>query len=95
MPYNGIKLVLPQGEIAKSVEFIGEDEIQVPGYFNIYPSQASRPLSDNSSSNFVINEDVYAENTSYPKNPVGELITEYMNGYAIGSTKFDSCGLYK
>ena len=88
LPYNAIKLVLPQGEIAKYIEFVGEDEIQIPGYFNIYPSQESRPLSDNSPSNFIINEGVYNENSPYPENPVGELLTEYMNGYAIGLSSF-------
>ena len=88
LPYNAIKLILPPGEIAKTIEFIGEDEIQIPGYFKIYPSQASRPLSDNSPVSFLINEEVYNNNASYPTKSTGELITEYLNGYAICLSSF-------
>jgi len=88
LPYQAIKLILPPGQIAKSVEFIGEEEIQLPGYFKIYPQQPSRPLSDNSPRNFLINEEVYNTNASYPEKKTGELVTEYMNGYAIGLSSF-------
>ncbi len=88
LPYQAIKLILPPGEIAKSVEFIGDEEIQLPGYFKIYPQQPSRPLSDNSQRNFLINEEVYNTNASYPEKNTGELVTEYMNGYAIGLSSF-------
>jgi len=88
LPYNAIKLILPPGEIAKTIEFIGEEEIQIPGYFKIYPSQASRPLSDNGPANFIIKEEVYNKNAAYPSSSTGELLTEYMNGYAIGLSSF-------
>ena len=88
LPYNAIKLILPPGEITKTIEFIGEEEIQIPGYFRIYPQQPSRPLSDNSPANFSINEEVYNNDASYPASSIGELLTESMNGYAIGLSSF-------
>jgi len=88
LPYFAVKLILPPGHMAVSIEFEGSDEIIIPGFFNIYPQQASRPLSDDSPKNFKFNEEVYNTNSIYPAVPTGELITEYLNGYAIGMCSF-------
>ena len=88
LPYNAIKLILPPGETATTIEFIGEQETQIPGYFKIYPHQPSRPLSDDSPAVFIINEEIYNTTVNYPEKNTGEIITEYMNGYAIGLSSF-------
>ena len=37
LPYVAVKLLLPPGEVATSIEFIDENIIQLPGYFQLYP----------------------------------------------------------
>ena len=88
LPYQDVKLMLPPGESAVSIEFIGEDEVQLPGYFKLYPQQPSRPLSEQRKSVFVINEQVYNSDISYPKQQTGKLITSWLNGYAIAMSSF-------
>jgi hypothetical protein len=88
LPYHAVQLLLPPGEKAISVEFIGEEEVQLSGVFKIYPQQASRPLSVAGDGSFALNELIYLNNTFYPVCPTGELITSYMNGYAFGLSSF-------
>jgi len=83
LPYQEVKLVLPPGEIAISIEFEGLNEVMIPGYFQLYPQQASRPLSDPGNGEFLKSAIVYNTNTAYPYSPTGELTTSYLNGYAI------------
>jgi hypothetical protein len=88
LPYQAVKLMLPPGESAISIEFIGEDELQIPGYFKLYPQQPSRPLSDEGTGIFIIDEQVYNSDVSYPEKQTGELLTSYLNGYAIAMSSF-------
>jgi hypothetical protein len=88
LPYYAVKLLLPPGMAAESIEFIGTDEVIVPGFFNIYPQQTSRPLSDSSKSAFRINKNIYNTDAAYPEKSTGTLTTEYLNGYAIALSTF-------
>ena len=88
LPYFSVSLILPPGEIAKSIEFTGEEETQLPGSYQIFPQQQSRPLSEPGQGIFIINEKVYKTDASYPTKQTGEYITEFMNGYAIALSSF-------
>lgn len=88
LPYHSVQMILPPGEKAVSLDFIGSDEETIPGFFTIYPQQASRPLSQPGKGIFAMNEKVYNTNGSYPIKPSGELITSYMNGYAFALSTF-------
>jgi len=88
LPYQSVSLLLPPGEIAESIEMIGEDEVTIPGNFKIYPQQYVRPISENISGEFVKNELAYSMTTAYPYTQTGELITQYMNGYSIALSSF-------
>ena len=88
LPYKEIKLLLPPGEAATNIEFIGEEEVIIPGKFLIYPQQPSRPLSDESPFNFTVNGQLYQTNAIYPEQQYGQLITSYLNGYAIALSSF-------
>ena len=79
---------MPPGEIAQSIEMIGEDEVTIPGNFKIYPQQYVRPISENISGEFVKNELIYSMTNAYPSSQTGELITQYMNGYSIALSTF-------
>ena len=80
LPYHSVTLLLPPGEIAESIEMIGEDEVIIPGNFKIYPQQYVRPISENISGEFVKNEIIYSMTNAYPSSQTGKLITQYMNG---------------
>ena len=88
LPYHSVSLLLPPGEIAESIEMIGEDEVTIPGNFTIYPQQFVRPISENTSGEFVKNELIYSMTNAYPSSQTGELITQYMNGYSIALSTF-------
>jgi hypothetical protein len=88
LPYHTVQLLLPPGERAVSIEFIGEDEILLDGEFNIYPQQASIPLSQPESGKFLYNELIYKSNSFYPSIQTGELLTQFLNGYAFALSSF-------
>ncbi|MEZ5198785.1 MAG: C25 family cysteine peptidase [Bacteroidales bacterium] len=88
LPYQSVKLLLPPGEAAISVEFIIEEEIALQGFYQLYPHQASKPLSFEGESEFKINRSVYQSNEFYPLNPGGQLTTSFLNGYAFAVTSF-------
>ncbi len=88
LPWFAVSLLLPPGHEAVSVEFHGSDEILLPGVYNIYPQQASRPLSENKSFTFSINEDLYESEANFPISPTGHLTTQYWHGHAFALTSF-------
>ncbi|MBN2174692.1 MAG: T9SS type A sorting domain-containing protein [Bacteroidales bacterium] len=88
LPYESVVLMLPPGENAVSIEFFGENKVLIPGQFNLYPHQPSRPLSEDGPFPFQMNESIYSQSTNYPGDPTGKLINSYLNGYAIAMCTF-------
>ena len=88
LPYYAVSLLLNPGEIAESIEFIGENEVIIPGKFNIFPQQGSQPISIGSSGVFQKNNIVYNTDASYPSIATGYLSTNFMNGYGIAMSVF-------
>ncbi len=88
LPYYSIQLLLPVGEKAVSIEFEGFDEETITIAKQIYPYQASRPMSDKSVMDFKKNTDLYKQNISYPEIATGQLITQYLNGYSFALSSF-------
>ncbi len=88
LPYFAVKLLLPPGESASGIEFIGSNEIILPGKYKIYPQQPSRPLSDPEGGEIIIKNEVYNNDSWYPVCQTGELVTEYLKGYSIAMTTF-------
>ncbi|MBN2174159.1 MAG: hypothetical protein JW731_08510, partial [Bacteroidales bacterium] len=88
LPYFAVKLLIPPGEAATSIEFIGEGEVTIQGTYMIFPQQPSRPLSEGNSGEFHINNEVYQSNFKYPAKQTGELTTQYLNGFAIAMSTF-------
>ncbi|MFH0760810.1 MAG: C25 family cysteine peptidase [Bacteroidota bacterium] len=88
LPYHQVVLLLPPGEEAVSVEWTGEDEVQLPGVFNLFPAQYVRPVSQGLSGDFIRNAGTYRMTTIYPAEKTGVLITQYLNGFAFALTTF-------
>lgn len=83
LPWYAVKLLLPPGEKAVSFSIETSGKQNIPGTFNIYPQQSSRPVSHGSSGEFLLDNEVYASSEAYPYAHSGELTTSYMNGYSI------------
>ncbi len=86
LPYYGIQLLLPQGHKAVSISVEGSGLREVQGYHVIYPVQPQKPLSMNSSIDFVAAVDpVYSSLLSFPENLDKGFRTDYYAGYSIAS----------
>ena len=88
LPYFAVSLLLPPGEVATKIEFVGTDEVIVDGDFLLVPYQTSKPLSESKPSEFQINNKIYASNAMYPASPVGTLSTNFLNGRSIAMSAF-------
>jgi len=88
MPYQAVKLMLPPGESAQSIEIVFSDETILQGTFRISPQQEVRPVSAGASGGFSKDEEIYCRNATYPANPNGQLITSYMNGRSFALSSF-------
>jgi hypothetical protein len=88
LPYASVKLMLPPGEKAVSIELSGLGQVALPGSYKIYPYQPSRPLSETEPFQFLLNEGIYNTKEAYPEKLAGELVTSYMNGYAFALSSF-------
>lgn len=88
MPYQAVKLMLPPGESAQSIEIVFSGETTLTGKFLISPQQQVRPVSKGASGVFIKDESVYSLNAKYPENPKGQLITSFLNGRAFALSSF-------
>ena len=88
LPYHEIVLMLPPGESAESITIINENETEIPGSFMLYPKQPVRPISGEEPGEFIRNEKVYQTNAIYPARSTGQLLTQYLNGYAFALSSF-------
>ena len=88
LPYHAISLLLPPGESVETIEFICEDEIQLPGFYKISPQQPSHPLSEDGPFAFVKNEKIYSTDKSYPGKVNETVTTEYLNGFGFALSTF-------
>ncbi|MFZ4547161.1 MAG: C25 family cysteine peptidase, partial [Bacteroidales bacterium] len=88
MPYHQVKLLLPPGESAQSLEIIFSGETPIPGKFNIFPHQEVQPISTGKSGHFIKDEAIYNRNVNFPSNPKGQLITAFLNGRSFALSSF-------
>jgi len=88
LPFRQINLMLPPGESATGIEIVFSDEILIPGKFSIYPQQEVRPVSSGSSGTFIRDNMVYSNNSIFPANPKGQLITAFLNGRSFALSTF-------
>ena len=83
LPYRAAKIMLPPGQVAVDVEFIGKNMQTISTNFNAYPMQPSRPISAEKTDEFYKNNSTYNSNEKFPATPTGNWSTEYMNGYSF------------
>ncbi|MDO9576879.1 MAG: C25 family cysteine peptidase, partial [Candidatus Cloacimonadales bacterium] len=88
LPFQSIALLLPQGQIAAAIEITRNDEVLLPGNFELYPMQQSRPISLGASGEFYKNEAIYSSDEIFPAQSNGQLTTEFLNGFACVLSSF-------
>jgi hypothetical protein len=88
LPYYAVKILLPPGQKAVSIEFERQDEVLLNTEFQILPQQQSRPVSLEEDFQFNKSYEVYDKDEFYPIKQTGELTTAYLNGYAIALSSF-------
>jgi len=88
LAYREFVLMLPAGETASSIEIIRENEVVIPGFFELFPQQNSLPISSAENVQFIKKENIYKLQGPYPSNPGGRLDTQYLNGYALAVSTF-------
>ena len=59
LPYQAVVLLLPPGEGADGIDIHLSDPKVIPGHFQLYPRQHSRPLSAAGTTPVVKNEKIY------------------------------------
>ena len=94
LPYSSVSLLLPPGQVAVSIEFIGENEVSLEGHYDLWPYQPSRPLSATDKAEFYKNENVYTSHDLYPSEQHGRLSTQFMNGYGFAFSTFSPVQYY-
>lgn len=88
IPYFAIKLLLPPGHVATSIEFSGGKLNEIQGDYTLFPYQPSSPLSEPRNGEFIINNDIYNSNTKYPGINTGGISTSYLYGHSIALSTF-------
>ena len=88
LPYSAVNLLLPPGEEAISVSYSFAEETALEGFYNIYPQQPSRPISEGSDGIFYQDLKVYQSSNNYPATAWGEYSTHFLNGHSILLSSF-------
>lgn len=87
IPFLAVKLVLPDGFIASSIDYKFENKKTLNGKFNLFPFQNVRPLNYLGQDDFIINNAVY--NSNLVSNYVSsDVSNQYMNGYAFALANY-------
>ncbi|MCK9291766.1 MAG: C25 family cysteine peptidase [Bacteroidales bacterium] len=88
LPYQMVSLLLPQGQIAASIEIVRDNKITLDGNYLLYPAQASRPLSAQKEYTFQLNEHIYQSTAAFPESVHGQLVTATLHGHQIAMSSF-------
>lgn len=88
IPYKDIRLLLPPGEEAISVNISYEEETPLEGFFQLYPRQASQPISLGKTGVFHKNEAVYQGQNPYPAERLGHYTSQFLHGHSILLSSF-------
>jgi hypothetical protein len=88
IPWFKVSLMLPPGQAAESLAFIGDSLVEIPGQYILRPHQPSQPLSLKGDPGFFINQTLYNSDESYPISKCGALMTQYLNGIGFALSSF-------
>lgn len=87
LPYRAVTLLLPPGCEASTVELEFGSLINLT-VGELFPKQATRPVSFASTGEFFKNEDLYNSKSLYPTKAEGQLTTSFYRGHSIANVAF-------
>jgi hypothetical protein len=87
MPHLAIDLLMPQGEIIKSVKITSISYTDVINDIKILPASKPFPISQKTPENYrpIPNPKIYSSNNVYPLNAIESISTQFLSGHPIGS----------
>jgi len=88
LPWYAAKLLLPPGEVIESVEFIGQNPVEIPGSFQLMPKQYAQPISKGGSGIFAKDKAFYQSDEAYPKENITSGGTNFWAGHGIGFVNY-------
>jgi hypothetical protein len=88
LPFYPVKLLLPPGEIARSISIEFEKAVVLPGEVDLLPRQETRPISEGNSGNWLVDNDFYLSASSYPASFKNQIATHFFNGCGIAVSAF-------
>ncbi|MFO7613493.1 MAG: C25 family cysteine peptidase, partial [Bacteroidales bacterium] len=88
MPFYPVKLLLPPGEVALSVEIEFGQEKLITGNYKLLPRQQTRPFSEGDSGIWLEDQDFYQSFEAYPSAHSSKISTHFMNGSGIALSAF-------
>jgi len=87
-PFQQVALLVPPGECAESIEVIFENEILIPGNFNMLSKQLPQIMSGEKDSPELRNLQVYSTDQILPLSAKGHLKSMFLHGYSIAVSSF-------
>jgi hypothetical protein len=88
LPFYPVTLLVPPGEIATRISIQFEKPVVINGDFDLLPRQRSRPISEESEDEWLIDNKFYRTSTSYPSSYRLTVETQFKNGYGIALSVF-------
>ena len=88
LPLQTVSLLLPMNTDAQTINVEYFDFVEMPGTYNLLPSQEARPLSSTEPLVFQRDEAFYASEEVYPAQAVSKVNTQYLNGFTIATAQF-------
>lgn len=87
IPHLAVDLLLPQGEIVKSVKIVSISYADMINDIKILPASKPFPISQKIPENYkpVPNPKIYTSNDIYPVNAIESINTQFLSGHPIGS----------
>jgi len=88
LPFYPVKLLLPPGEIATSIDLVFENPAQIAGSFLLLPRQAPRPVSDTTNNIWYVDHDFYKRDQVYPSRMNLNVKNHFYRGHGIALSAF-------
>lgn len=88
LPFFPVKLLLPPGEVAVSIDITFEQPVKLGGQYDLLPRQEARPISQGESGEWLKDEDFYNSTRQYPARLKYQVETQFYNGSGIALSAF-------
>ena len=83
-----MKLLLPPGEIAASINIQFENPVTLEGEFDLLPRQEVQPISKKDDGKWLVDNDFYRSSGTYPSSFKPDIETHFYNGCGIALSAF-------